>query len=207
MKIFDISRPIGKGEAVYPGNQAPKLEWLKVFRRDRSNLSAVSMGLHTASHLDAPLHYVRNGKTIDMIALEKCLGWCRVIDCTKMVKEISGKDIEKIKLRSSEIILLKTRNSTGNPKRFDSRFVHINKDAAKALIRARVKAVGTDGPSIRKFGLKPDTIHPALLKAGIAVYEGLQFKNIKPGRYWFVGLPLKIKGAEASPVRAVLIKE
>jgi arylformamidase len=206
MKIIDISRPIGKGEAVYPGNTAPILTRLKIFSRDGSNLGAVSMGLHTASHLDAPLHYVRKGRSIDQILPEKCIGWCRIIDCTKTKTEISGKEIARAKPKAGEIILLKTRNSAVNPKKFDPKFVHISEQAAKVLISAKVKAVGIDGPSIRKFRLKPDIVHPMLLKAGILVYEGLQFKGINAGRYFFVGLPLKLKEAEASPVRAVLIK-
>lgn len=205
-KIFDISRPIGKGEAVYPGNFAPALERLKIFSRDKSNLGAVRMGLHTATHLDAPLHYVQKGKPVDEIALDKCLGWARVIDYTKKVEKISGKDIERIKPKAGEIILLKTRNSQGSSRRFDPKFIHIDEEAADALIQAKVKAVGIDGPSIRKFHLRPDTVHPKLLKAGIVVYEGLQFKNVNAGRYFFIGLPLKIKEAEASPVRAILVK-
>ena len=207
MKIFDISRPISKDEAVYPGNTVPALTWLKVFSRDRSNLGAISMGLHTGSHLDAPLHYVRNGKPVGGIVLEKCLGWCRVIDFTKAKLEISGNDIRRIKPNTGEILLLKTRNSFSNPGRFDPKFVHVGEEAAKMLVRTKIKAVGIDGPSIRKFRMKPDVVHPLLLKAGILIYEGLQFRNVNAGRYFFIGLPLKLKEAEASPVRAILIRD
>ena len=206
MKIFDISRPIGKGEAVYPGNTAPALTKLKVFSKGKSNLASLRIGLHTASHLDAPLHYLANGKSVDQVPLERCLGWCRVADFTKTKNEISGKEIEKIKPRAGEIILLKTKNSYGNPRRFNPKFIHISEEAAKVFVGAKIKAIGIDGPSIRKFRLKPDTVHPLLLKAGILIYEGLNLKNAKAGRYFFIGMPLKIKNAEASPVRAVLIR-
>lgn len=206
LKIFDISRPIGKSEAVYPGNAVPALAKLKIFLKDKSNLSALSMGLHTASHLDAPLHYLKNGTTIDNLALDRCLGWCRVLDFTKVKSEISGRDIGRIKVKTDEIILLKTKNSYGSSRRFNPKFVHINEEAARVLVKTNVRAVGIDGPSIRKFRLKPDTVHPMLLRVGIGVYEGLYLRNVKPGRYFFIGLPLKIKEAEASPVRAVLIK-
>ena len=206
IEIFDISRPIGRGEPVYPGNTAPALTKLKIFSKDRSNLSALSIGLHTASHLDAPLHYLKNGRTIDKLPLEKCIGWCRVLDFTKMKNEISARDIGRIKASTGEIILLKTKNSYGNSRRFNPKFVHINEEVARVLVKANVRAVGTDGPSIRKFRLKPDTVHPMLLKAGIGIYEGLYFRKVKPGRYFFIGMPLKIKEAEASPVRAILIK-
>ncbi len=214
MKIYDISRPIGRGEPVYPGNEAPSLTRIKVFSKDKSNLSALSMGLHTGSHLDAPLHYLKNGKTIDKLVLEKCVGWCRVINFENVKEEIGELEIKRIKPKAGEIILFKTKNSClagrqarqTKSKRFNKNFVYLNESGARFLVKSKIKAVGIDGPSIRKFRLKPDTVHPMLLKAGIGVYEGLYFREVKPGRYFFIGLPLKIKGAEASPVRAVLIK-
>lgn len=207
LKIFDISRPIGRGEAVYPGNEAPALRRIKIFSKDKSNLSALSMGLHTASHLDAPFHYLKNGKTIDKLALEKCVGWCRVINFENVTQEIGEREVKKIKPKAGEIILFKTKNSElKKSKRFNKNFIHLNESGARFLVKSKIKAVGIDGPSIRKFRLKPDTVHPMLLRAGIGVYEGLYLRNVKPGRYFFIGLPLNIRGAEASPVRAVLVK-
>jgi arylformamidase len=209
MKIFDISRPLSQNEPVYPGNAKVKLDHTKTFEKDGSMLSQIFTGLHNGSHVDAPAHYVKNGRTVEKMELKRCIGWARVVDMYQvsgvMKNEIGGKDIRGIKPRRGEIILFKTRNS--NPsKKFDEAFVHVNEDAARALVRAGVKAVGIDGPSIRKFRLRPDTVHPLLLKAGIAVYEGLNLDKIAKGRYYFIGLPLKIVGAEGSPVRAILIK-
>ncbi|MBI4086097.1 MAG: cyclase family protein [Candidatus Liptonbacteria bacterium] len=207
IKIHDISRPIGRGEAVYPGNEAPALKRIKVFSKDKSNLFSLSLGLHTASHLDAPLHYIRNGKTADKLSLEKCVGWCRVVNFENIKREIGETEIKRVKPKAEEIILFKTKNSKlSASKRFNKNFVYLNESGARFLVKSRIKAVGIDGPSIRKFRLKPDTVHPILLKAGIGVYEGLYFRDVKPGRYFFIGLPLKIKDAEASPVRAILIK-
>lgn len=205
MKVFDVSRPIGKGEAVYPGNVPPVLKHIKNFRKNGSNLSALSLGLHTASHLDAPLHYLKNGRSVDEIMLDDCLGWCRVADFAKIKSEITARDIARIRPRAGEIILLKTKNSSDNPRRFNPKFVYLNESAARVLIKSKVKAVGIDGPSIRKFRLKPDNVHPMLLRAEITIYEGLNLKNVKAGRYYFIGLPLRIKDAEGSPVRAILI--
>lgn len=207
MRIYDISRPIGKGEAVYPGNEAPVLRRIKVFSKDKSNLSALRFGLHTGSHLDAPFHYLKNGRTVDKLLLEKCVGWCRVINFENVKREIGEQEIKRIKPKAGEIILFKTKNSRQTKsKRFNKNFIHLNESGARFLIKSKIKAVGIDGSSIRKFKLQPDTVHPILLKAGIGVYEGLYFREVKPGRYFFIGLPLKIKKAEASPVRAVLIR-
>lgn len=207
MKIYDISRSICKGEAIYPGNLAPVLERVRNFKKDGSNLSALSLGLHTASHLDAPFHYLKNGRTVDKLPLEKCVGWCRVINFENVKQEIGEREVKNIKPRADEIILLKTKNSKQkNSRHFNKNFVYINEEAANMLVKIKIKAVGIDGHSIRKFRLKPDVVHPLLLRAGILIYEGLNLKNIKAGRYFFIGLPLKIKEAEASPVRAILIK-
>lgn len=206
MKIIDISRPISKEEAVYPGNQPVVLTRLKKYEKDGSTLSAINFGLHTASHLDLPPHYAKSSLHAEKVDLQKCFGWARVFDFTKTKGEIGGKEIKRIKLRADEIILLKTRNSNQAGKKFNKNFIHINEDAAKIIVKAGIRAVGIDGPSIRKFGLRPDTVHPLLLKRGVLIYEGLWLKEAKPGEYYFFGLPLKIVGGEASPVRAILIK-
>ena len=119
--------------------------------------------------------------------------------------EITEKEIKKMKPKRGEIILLKTKNSRPS-KKFNPAFAHINEGAARELKKAGVKAVGIDGPSIRKFRLRPDTVHPLLLKAGIAIVEGLKLDKVRPGTYYYIGLPLKIVGAEGSPVRAVLVR-
>lgn len=206
MKIYDISRPIVKGEPIYPGNWPVDLVRIKKYEKDGSTLSGLTLGLHTASHLDLPPHYTKSSLSADKVNLEKCFGWARVVDMSQVKNEISAKEINRIKPKLDEILLLKTKNSGEHSKKFKKNFIHINESAAKTLVKSGIKAVGIDGPSIRKFGLRPDTVHPLLLKRGVLIYEGLVLEKIKPGRYYFFGLPLKIVGGEASPVRAILIK-
>ena len=206
LKIFDLSRPLAKAEPVYPGNPKVNLKALKNFKRNGSVLSQLTLGLHSASHLDAPMHYVRHGASVDKTSLNKCVGWCRIVDAGKIQSEISAAEVKRFQPKLGEIILFKTKNSRP-AKKFNPKFVHLNLSGAEVLVRAGIKAVGTDGPSIRKFHLKPDLVHPLLLKKGVLIYEGLNLKEIKPGRYFFVGVPLKIKGAEASPVRAIAIRD
>lgn len=208
MKIYDLSSAIYGSAPVYPGNPKVALTRIKKFTsKNRSNLSGLSLGLHTASHLDAPLHYLKNGTPVDKVGLARCMGGCRVVDCSTVPFEIGEREMKKIRPKKGEILLLKTRNSLRSRSgRFDRNFIHINEAAARVLVKSGVKAVGIDGPSIRKFRLRPDMVHPMLLKAGILIYEGLSLGAIKPGRYFFFGFPLKIKGGEASPVRAIAIK-
>lgn len=206
MRIIDISRPISEKAAVYPGNMPVKLTRLKKFSQGGSNLSGISMGLHTATHLDAPSHYLGRGKEVADLPLGRFMGWCRVLDFSRAKESIGTKEIRRAKPKRGEIILLKTRNSKNPGRKFDPKFVHLDRGGAEALVKAGAAAVGIDGPSIRKFRLKPDDVHPYLLRAGVLIYEGLDLRLAPAGRYYFIGLPLKIEHAEASPVRAVLIK-
>ncbi|MEK7193599.1 MAG: cyclase family protein [Patescibacteria group bacterium] len=205
MKIYDISRSIGKETPIYPGDPAFELNFVKKLSVQGLNVSRMALGLHTATHCDAPSHHVKNGRTIEKIDLEKCLGWCRVVNMTNVKAEIEIKDIKRIRPKAGEIIIFRTKNSLAKTKRFDKTFVSLSEAAARFLVKSKIKAVGIDGPSIKKFRLRPDSIHPLLLRAGIPIYEGLQLAAVKPKNYFFVGLPLKIVGAEASPVRAILI--
>lgn len=205
MKIIDISRLIARGEATYPGNPGPVLKRIRTIARDMVNNSQISLGLHTATHLDTPLHHLRKGKAADRIELERCMGWCRVIDLEKIKKEITAADVRRIKPEPGEIILFRTRNSRPS-KKFNKNYIYVNDEAARLLAKAKLKAVGTDALGIKKFRLRPDRVHPVLLGAGVLIYEGLQLRHVKGGNYFFIGLPLKIVDAEASPVRAILIK-
>ena len=203
--VFDISRPLAKSEPLYPGNPPVVVEWAKTFRKDGSNHACIETGVHNGTHVDAPLHSLKNGISVDRLALEQCIGWARVYDCTKCKDEITEKEIIKLDPKAGEIILFKTTNSRRSSA-FNPKFVHLNEGAARMLVKAGVKAIGTDGPSIKKFRLRPDTVHPRILRAGTPIYEGLYLEKIKPGRYFFIGVPLKITGADASPVRALLMK-
>lgn len=215
IKIIDISRPLSRREPVYPGNQGVRLDFLKTFKASGSTLSAISMGIHSGTHVDAPLHNVRHGKSVDQLPLDLFIGWARVVEVATDYRlpthiqidrnEIDAAYIKKIKPQKGEIMLFKTKNSLPR-KKFDPTFAHISEGAARELVKAKIKAVGIDGPSIRRFRLRPDTVHPLLLKNNIMIFEGLHLHKVKPGRYYFIGLPLKIMGAEGSPVRAVLIK-
>jgi arylformamidase len=203
-KILDISRPLSPKEPLYPGNSPVVLKHLKTFSKDGSMLSSLFFGLHSGSHVDAPAHYVKGGKSIDKLSLDLFAGWARVISLEKRT-EINGADIRRIKPKKGEILLFKTKNSRPL-KKFDPEFAHLDESAAREIVSAGVKAVGIDGPSIRRFRLRPDTVHPMLLKAEMPVFEGLTFAKVPPGRYFFVGFPLAIYQGEASPVRAVLMK-
>src|SRR3989344_6192892 len=130
MKIIDISRPISAREPLYPGNLPVTLLPLKKFSRDGSNLSGLKLGLHSGSHMDAPRHYVREGKSVDKVVLEQCVGWCRVSDIGYRISEIGEKEVRRIKPKQGEIILFKTKNSRAKGRRFDPSFAHVTEPGA-----------------------------------------------------------------------------
>lgn len=190
MKIIDISRELISA-SVYPGDPAPKREILRrIEQGDMCNLSAFYSGCHSATHLDAPLHFVDGAETIDRIPLERFYGPCTVVNAVGL---ITGEDIDRIIPHCQKKILFK-----GNAQAF------LTQSAAFALAEAGIELVGTDAQSVAPMG---DEIapHVGLLGAGIIALEGLDLTNVEPGDYVLAAFPLYLAGAEASLTRAVLL--
>jgi len=203
MKIIDISMPIEKHMAVYPGNAKPKLAF--VHKKNSSSLSVLTLGSHTGSHVDAPSHVKKRGKAIHQLPLENFYGRARVVDVSKITygKAITEGHIARIALQKGDIVLFKTRNSSS--KKFRKDAIYLSEEAAHYLIKKKVKAVGIDGLSIQKFHTGYCAAHCILLEKNIPVIEGLRLKGVKAAHYIFAGFPLSVVGAEGSPIRAVLI--
>ena len=208
MKIYDISMEIREDMPVYK-NKAEKKPELKITRtlKHGANESKLMLDSHIGTHADAFFHMLTNGKTIEKIPLEKFIGSCIVLDFTKAKGKITINDIKKNnnsnKIKKDDIVLLKTRK---NPmKKFDYNFAYLEKTAAKFLKDKQVKLVGIDQLGIERAQPKHET-HAILFRKNIPIIEGLELSKIKPGRYFFIGLPLKLKGGDASPIRAVLVE-
>ena len=192
MKIIDISRDLFSAQP-YPGDPAPKRD---VVRRmdmgDEYNLSGFYACCHSATHLDAPLHFIDGGDSIDKVDLSRCLGPCIVAEADGL---LTGADIDRLPPMEETRILLK-----GNGKAF------LSQSAAFALAQAGFLLVGTDAQSIGAVGAEADP-HRELLGAGIPILEGLDLSGVEPGAYRLCALPLHLSGAEAAPVRAVLLSD
>ncbi|TFG20595.1 MAG: cyclase family protein [Promethearchaeota archaeon] len=203
MKIYDITVLLEKDIEVYPGDPGVDIHQIKNFVTDGWNLTKFSMGSHTGSHLDTPLHISENGIGIDSLPLHQCLGKCKVVDFTHVEygKSISPVQLKAQNIEKDDIILFKTRSSTTNERNFRPDSVCPDLNAAKYLVKMQIKAIGID-----HFTIGPSDIHTMFLQNRILVYESLNLHDIKSGEYFFIGLPLKIK-AEGSPVRAVLIED
>ncbi len=172
--------------------------------KDPANVSMMCMGTHTGTHVDPPIHFVEGGYTVDQIPLEHLYGSSEVIDLTDVKTEIKKEDIEHVR---SKIVLFKTRSSQlWNYGEFRKDYVYLSEDAARWVVENRVKTVGIDYLSIASFG-EGAPVHKILLGGGVTIIEGLDLRDIKPGKYTLACLPLKIVAGDGAPARAILIEE
>jgi arylformamidase len=205
-KWIDISVTIKPGMAHWPDNPAIKVDrMLDMNKGDVCNVSVLSFGSHTGTHMDAPLHFIKNGKGLDKMPLDATIGPARVIEI-KDKEAVKVEEIANQKIKAGERILFKTRNSTRSWKtdEFDKNFVYISKEAAAFLAKAKVMTVGIDYLSVGGFFKDGKETHDALLGAGIWVIEGLNLSNVKAGRYELNCLPIKVLNSDGAPARALL---
>ena len=205
MEIIDISMTIEPDMSLYKNRneKAPRFYKEKEFEKDGFMESSVKFNLHTGTHVDAPLHYLKNGEDVASLSPEKLIGLCRVIDFTKAEEYITDEDIVGMDFSGIDFVLFKTRNS------IESRlvdFVYIDASAAEILKGKNLKGVGIDSLGIER-NQEGHPTHKILLKEGILIIEGLELKNVSSGEYLLIVLPLKIRSAEAAPARAFLIKD
>ncbi len=204
MKIHDISVGLHNGMQAFPGDPAPKITRMLSMPKDPANVSMMCMGTHTGTHVDPPIHFVEGGYTVDQIPLEHLYGISEVVDLTGVKTEIKKEDIEHV---SSKIILFKTRSSQlWNYSEFNKDYVYLGEDAARWVGENRVKTVGIDYLSIASFDAGA-AVHKILLGGGVTIIEGLDLRNIKPGKYTLACLPLKIVAGDGAPARAILIED
>lgn len=190
MEIFDISRDIT--ENIYPGDPESRIVRVKAMADgDDCNLSAIYMGAHNGTHIDAPLHFVENGMSIDKISPEALIGPCTVINMSPGF--ITGEVVEN-NFPKAERILIHGKGRA---------FLH--KTGAEILADNGVLLVGTDANSIEPAETE-GAAHNVLLGNDIPILENIDLTDIPSGEYFLFAVPIKIKDCEAAPVRAVLIK-
>ncbi len=204
-RIFDISMDVFPGMVTYPGD--PPVEFVEKYSIDKGdlyNLWVMSFGSHTGTHIDAPRHFIHDGKTVDEISAEYFAGRAKVIQI-KNTRCITADELEGHEIEEGDRVLFKTANSKRSYKTFVKDYVYLSPAAAEYLVQKKVRLVGIDVLSIENpSGERPDA-HYALLGNEIVVLEGLVLREVPPGQYDFYALPLKIRGGNGSPVRAILI--
>ena len=206
MKIFDISWPLFNGMTAYKDRSVVEIRATKTFEHDHVRESLITLGSHSGTHIDAPAHFLKDGKSLEEINPLVCVGPATVIDMTHIERCISVVDLQAITLEPRRIVLFKTKNSERRvDERFDHEFIYVDATAANWLVEKHVQAVGIDYLGIERAQPKHET-HCILLEHEIAIIEGLRLGHVPAGNYFLWCLPLNIPGIDAVPARAVLIE-
>lgn len=208
-EFIDISFPYFDGMAIYPNN--PQYCCRKVSDLqggDSCNVSEIAMGTHTGTHLDAPSHFIQNGMTIDELPLERINGKAKVLCIKETV--ITEECLKKYEIGKNDIIIFRTSNSNvfDGSKVLES-YVTLDYEGAQYLVAQGVRMIGIDYMTIerpRAMREQGKSVHEIILGAGIPVLETLDLRNVEEGEYMLYCLPLKLAGADGSPVRAVMIR-
>lgn len=208
MKIHDISRPVSQGIHVWPGDTAFDFSFVaKISEGSSVNVGRVEMSVHTGTHVDAPLHFADGEADIASVPLEKYVGPCVVADVRPSARGILPADLPaglEAPLGSAPRLLL--RSYARRPDAFDEGMAHATPELAAWLGARGVVLLGVDTDSMDAFESKELPAHRALLGAGVAILEGIDLAAVEAGTYELVALPLRLAGADGSPVRAVLLE-
>ena len=202
-EIHDLSRVISNGSLVYPGDPEPRLDPLSTIDNDGVNITRITLGSHTGTHVDAQSHFLANGNRVENEPLEKFAGEALVIDASRKHGEgITRQDLENHKVNAGDIILLYT--GTGGTA---TRFAYLEVSAAEWVVEHSVKCVGIDTLSLEKYGRKDAPVHKMLLGKNIGIVENIaNLEKFVNRRLFFVCLPLPLGGADGSPARAVFFE-
>jgi arylformamidase len=205
-KYIDISPLISSEIAVFPGDTPYENSYLFGFKEGgRFSLSKINSTVHLGAHADAPFHYHPEGSTIDELSLDYYLGPCQVIELTiKKACRIMPADIAHLRIQQQRI-LFKTKSF--NPYLWSNDFNGLSTELISMLAKKGVLLVGIDTPSIDLAEDKDLLCHHSIYYHKMAILEGLVLNHVQAGNYNLIALPLKLKGAEASPVRAILTEE
>jgi arylformamidase len=195
---------------VYEGDAPLKFEFLKEMSKgDILTLSVFSMGAHSGTHIDAPMHFIADGVPIDQVALDQLIGAARVIDIADSVQAIDSGELNRHDWRGAQRVLFRTRSTLRgwmDSTRFHRDFAYIAPDAAQLLADAGVVLVGVDYISAEQFGAPAPRTHQILLGRGIPIVEGLDLRPVQAGDYDLIVLPLRVRGHEGAPARGIVRK-
>jgi arylformamidase len=208
MRLHDISRPIRRGIPVWPGDTDFDFRFVARIRDGAAvNVGRVEMSVHTGAHVDAPLHFDDAGLDAASVPIERYVGPCVVADVRPSARGIRPADLPAAldaEARATRRVLL--RSYARRPDGFDEGMAHATPELADWLAERGVCLLGIDTDSMDAFESKELPAHRRLNQHDIAILEGIDLGRIEPGRYELVALPLRIEGADGSPVRAVLIE-
>jgi arylformamidase len=210
MQIFDVSVAIGHATPTYPGDPGIRFEqWTALDKGDSANVTMLHFGAHTATHVDAPAHFIAGASGVDKMSLDALIGIATVVEIPNDVIAIEPQHIPLDSLRGVTRVLFKTRNSdfwSDTSGGFRTDFTYLSPAAAQVLVDAEVRLVGIDYLSVEKYNSTDFQTHTILLERGVVIIEGLNLSNVAPGEYELMCLPLKLAAGtgDGAPARAVL---
>lgn len=210
-KVIDLTLPIYHSAPTMPLD--PKCAVIVHHTIDsmKYNITQLIISTHHGTHLDAPFHFFDDGRTVDKLDLSKCVGPAKVLDFTHLKKlhSITVKDFEPYKehVKPGSRLVLKTGWSKNFPmKEYFSDGPMISVGLAKWLVRKKIAMLGLETPGVHP--VEWEKVHKILLKAEIVIVEGLAYLNkLKKDNIFFITAPLKIKGRDGSPIRAMAIED
>ncbi|NJE07952.1 cyclase family protein [Thermococcus sp. M39] len=186
--MIDLTKTLSEELEVYAGDPGIKIKEWASLEKDGYYMNLLCFGEHSGTHVDAPAHFIKGGKTIDVLPLEKFFGKAVVIDTSDGQGEITIEEVPKTDLEGKIVL-------------FYSGGRELSVELAEFLVNARVKAVGTDGMSIGN-----EEVHRTLLSAEIPIFENLtNLEKLIGKNFTFIAFPLKIKNGSGSPVRAIAL--
>lgn len=205
MKMYDISPLISSRTAVFPGDcEFSRNEVMSCEKGDHLTLSSMTTTMHIGAHVDAPNHYHKDGVGISDRSLDYYYGSCQVIRVDiERGKRIQASDIKD---EITEERVLFYTGSFPDPENWNSDFNSLSVELLDQLARNKVKLVGIDTPSVDPEDSKALEAHNTIYKNDMAILEGVVLEDVPAGVYQLIALPLKIENSDASPVRAVLVK-
>ncbi len=210
MKIYDISLPISPNLPVWPGDPKIVLEEVaSMDKGDNANVSHLAAGVHIGTHVDAPHHFLNDGRTVENLSLDILTGSSFVLHLDDAVDAITAEILDAAPIPPATLrLLLRTNNShqwTLDSPEFQRDFIAITADGAEWLVEHGIQLIGVDYLSVAPFTDSVPT-HRILLGAGIIIIEGCDLSQVPQGEYDLYCLPLKLIGADGAPARAILVE-
>jgi arylformamidase len=205
VEIIDISVPIRPGMIVYEGDPNVHLERvLSITEGAVANVSRLDFGVHSGTHVDAPVHFIEGAVGVEALALDALIGNAYVVDATAAESTIDAATLRRLAVpEGAERLLFRTTNShLWEGDAFTPDYVRLAADGAEFLVGSGVRLVGIDYLSIGD-----EAVHRELLGAGVVVLEGIDLRGVEPGAYRLVCLPLPLPGCDGAPARTVLVRD
>lgn len=207
-RIYDVTLTVSPEVPVWPGHTPPRVERLRSMDDGAvNNLSRLETNVHFGTHVDSPLHFIRDGYAMEEVPLDTLLGPC-IVAYLPDVDAIEPADLDGLDLPPQTTrLIVRTRNSelwNDLSQGFRKDFVALTPEAAQWVVKRGIRLFGIDYLSVERFEEPGRRTHIALLGAEVVLVEGLDLREIEPGPYELICMPLKLKGSDGAPARVAL---